>query len=55
MSDWHVARGYCARCDQQQIEIDAHQRKIDQFNAATTVEELKDWMQEYLPNLGAKS
>lgn len=55
MSDWHVARGYCARCDQQQIEIDAHQRKIDRFNAATTVEELKDWMQEYLPNLGEKS
>lgn len=50
MSEARVEGGYCAECERQQIEIDAQQRKIDRFNAAKTVEELKDWMQEYLLN-----
>ncbi len=45
-----VERGTCDYCEGQRIEIQIHQRKIDRFNAATTVEELKDWMQEHLLN-----
>lgn len=48
MSVARIASGVCPSCQREADERDAEYTKSMKFDAAGTVEELKDWIREYL-------
>lgn len=47
-SDGRIALGLCPSCQKEAEEQDAEQIRIEELDEAETVEELKDWIKEYL-------